>query len=198
MKRTIRLTENDLHRVIKECVKKVLSEGEGRLQSPKLEELIKQHGGIRKGTTWRIVIPYIKDEDIIGVYGGNFKGMGKYSRVDVYLENEVLDRELNRGEEILDLELNDGNSLYFIFDNAKGRYDRLHKSVYGDKTKAYRGYKWQNGFAQDHFHDKDIRIKSFKWTPEMNRKQMDFIKDIHRENMDDIKNNKDKHFDKYW
>ena len=183
MKKTIRLTENDLHRVIKECVKKVLSEGEGRLQSSKLEELIKQHGGIRKDTTWRIVIPYVKDEDIIGVYHADYKGMGKYNRVSTYLEHEVLDRELNRSEDILDLELNDGNAIYIIYDNTKGKYDRLHKSVYGDKTKAYRGYKWQNGFAQDHFRDKDMRIKSFKWTPEMNRKQMDFIKDIHKENM---------------
>ena len=186
-KQVIKLTESDLHNIIKESVKRILSEGEGRLQSSKLEQLIKQHGGIRKNTTWRIVIPYIKDEDIIGVYPENYKGMGKYGKVKNYLEHEVLDRELKRSEQILDLELNDGNALYFIYDNVNGKYDKIHKSVYDNKTKPSNGYKWENPSARYQFHNKDIRTKWHGWTPEKHREEMSFIKGMHKQNMDKYK-----------
>ena len=113
--------------------------------------------------------------------------MGKYNRVDVYLEHEVLDRELKQSEDILDLELNDGNALYFIFDNTRGKYDRLHKSVYGDKTKPSNGYKWENPSAEHQFHNKDIRTKWHGWTPEKHREEMGFIKGMHKQNMDRYK-----------
>jgi hypothetical protein len=186
MKRSIRLTENDLHNVIKECVKKVLSE-EHRLQSSKLEDIIKQHGGIRKNTTWRVVIPYIKDEDIIGVYHANFKGMGGYNKVADYLRCKVIDRELKQSEDILDLELNDGNAVYFIFDNFRGKYDKIHKSVYDKKTKPLKGYRWENPHAEYQFHNKDMRTNWHGWTPEKHREEMKFIKGMHKQNMNDLK-----------
>jgi hypothetical protein len=197
MKRSIRLTENDLHNVIKECVKKVLSE-EHRLQSSKLEDIIKQHGGIRKNTTWRVVIPYIKDEDIIGVYHANFKGMGGYNKVADYLRCKVIDRELKQSEDILDLELNDGNAVYFIFDNFRGKYDKIHKSVYDKKTKPLKGYRWENPHAEYQFHHKDMRTNWHGWTPEKHREEMNFIKGMHKQNMNDLKNNRDEYLNNNW
>lgn len=44
-KRVIRLTEQDMHRIVKESVNKVLNEA---FKSAKLDALAKQHGGIRK------------------------------------------------------------------------------------------------------------------------------------------------------
>ena len=178
----IKMTESDLKKVIKESVKRILSE-EHRLQSSKLEDIIKQHGGIKKNTTWRVVIPYIKDEDIIGVYQHNFKGIGKYNKVAHYLEHEVLNRELNQNEDILDLELNDGNALYFIFDNTRGKYDRIHKSVYDNKTKPSKGYEWQNPHAAYQFYNKDIRTNWYGWTPEKHREEMNFIRGEHEKEM---------------
>lgn len=45
MKKIIRLTEGDLHRIVNESVNKILKEA---FKSPKLDALAKQHGGIRK------------------------------------------------------------------------------------------------------------------------------------------------------
>ena len=163
-----------------------------------MEELIKQHGGIKKNNTWRIVIPYIKDEDIIGVYDTNFKGMEGYNKVADYLRCEVLGRELKRSEDILDLDFNDGNAVYFIYDNVNGKYDRTHKSVYGNKPNRFKGYKWQNPHAKYQFYNKDVRTNGYGWTPKKHREEMNFIRDTHKENMNDIKNNRDEYLNKYW
>ena len=44
MRQIIRLTESDLHKLVKESVKKILNEG---LASPRLKKVARQHGGIR-------------------------------------------------------------------------------------------------------------------------------------------------------
>lgn len=46
MKKIIRLTESDLHRIIKESVDRVLNEA---FSSQKLAKMAQEHGGIRKG-----------------------------------------------------------------------------------------------------------------------------------------------------
>ena len=67
MKRTIKLTESDLHNLIKESVIQILSEGEGQL-CRKLQQIIKQHGGIKKYDE-RIhdysILPHLTDNDFI-------------------------------------------------------------------------------------------------------------------------------------
>ena len=45
-KKVIKLTEGDLHRIVKESVNKILSEA---FKSPKLDAMSKQHGGIYNG-----------------------------------------------------------------------------------------------------------------------------------------------------
>lgn len=76
MKKTIRLTESELHGLIRECIEEIMYESRGPLteafQSQKLAQLVKQHGGI-PNALWldrdiRNCLHDLSDNDIEGIY----------------------------------------------------------------------------------------------------------------------------------
>lgn len=63
-KKLIRLTENDLHRIVKESVNRILNES---FKSSKLASLVKQHGGVYspvKGSVTTKYISHLADDEI--------------------------------------------------------------------------------------------------------------------------------------
>jgi hypothetical protein len=66
----INLTESQLTQIVKESIETVLNEARG-LNSMKLYNVIKQHGGIGSSDYHGRFLQQIKDEDVIGVLSGD-------------------------------------------------------------------------------------------------------------------------------
>lgn len=72
MKKIIRLTESDLHRIVNESVTRIISEKRS-LQSQKLYDILQQHGGLgdNSNSDYFLSLEKMTDEDIIAVLPPN-------------------------------------------------------------------------------------------------------------------------------
>lgn len=132
MKKIIRLTESDLHRIVNESVTRIISE-KRNLQSQKLYDILQQHGGFAhkgyKGTVGgETLFSELTDDDIIGVMSP--KEYIKYHCYSDYGMGQYLSKI---GENTLEpsdyraQELNDGYAVVY-----KKHYDEYRKK-YGKR-----------------------------------------------------------------
>ncbi len=100
MERRIRLTEQDLHNIVSESVRMILSE---KFASKKLDRMAREHGGLKKEYN-----------------GGRYDGIDVYAREYPVPASELTDDML--GDEVLD------NSEY-LHDNAVNFNDGTHLPI---------------------------------------------------------------------
>lgn len=182
MKQIIRLTESDLHRVIKESVKKILHEKRS-INSQQLYNIIQQHGGI-KSNRGVFDLNNMTDDDIIAVVDWN--------QIDDYLDN---DYDLGVADEVDYIPLKDGK--YIIAKCRGARFDRIAKQ-YNDNREKQPGdfeelynktsqrhknryprkddYVWNNKKAEDLFKNPYFRNGEGDWTPQRKKEAMDNIR----------------------
>ena len=195
-KQLIRLTENELHKIIKESVNQIINNvllNEKRnIQSQKLYNILKQHGGIAKAPSQHhnyvacLDFHNLQDEDIIGVFDyQDVRSLGNLSKDFITKHNVHLDM----ADTLDKIELADGKYLVAIL--RGGRYDRInapnrekmlgdfeeknHKTREREKNKRYRRgeYNWVNKKAQELFTNPFFRNNKGGWTKDEKMKAMD-------------------------
>lgn len=197
-KKIIKLTESDLHNIVKESVNKIIKEcviNEKRnIKSKKLYDILQQHGGVDKypGQHHNYIacldFHNMTDDDIIGVF--DYK--------DIYTLNDEIPSKyflnkynINLGsvDELDRVKLGDGKYLLAIL--RGGKFDRRPKRPEeeikdGDFELTYKKankrqlnrpntykdmYKWENEKAEDLFRNPYWRNKSGSWSDPKNYKR---------------------------
>jgi hypothetical protein len=194
-KKIIKLTESDLHNIIKESINKIIESytiNEKRnLKSKKLYDILQQHGGVAKhpGQHHNYVacldFNNMTDDDVIGVF--DYKDI--YTLNDERPSQDFLDRyniKLGSADCLDRQELRDGKYLLAIL--RGGKFDRRAKRPEeeikdGDFEKRYKKqekrrrnrpntyqdyYKWENEKAEDLFRNPYWRNKSGSWSDPKN------------------------------
>jgi hypothetical protein len=144
MKQKIRLTEGDLHRIIKKCVNEATRVRlDEKIKSKKLQQIANEHGGIKHqyykngggvGSGWEGYVSEMPDEYILGVGDVDLS----YSRHKPFEINGISDDDMDQ------IYLNDGSYLYYdkrkMQNFAKDRKDaRSNNNKTIDGAFAYRG-----------------------------------------------------------
>lgn len=197
-KKIIKLTESDLHNIVKESVNKIIKEcviNEKRnIKSKKLYDILQQHSGVDKypGQHYNSVacldFHNMTDDDIIGVF--DYKDI--YTLNDEISSKDFLNKyNINLGsvDELDRVKLGDGKYLLAIL--RGGKFDRRPKRPEeeikdGDFEKRYKkqekrrhnrpntyqdNYKWENEKAEDLFRNPYWRNKSGSWSDPKNYKR---------------------------
>jgi hypothetical protein len=191
MKHNIRISESELHNLIKESVVNALNEARG-VKSQKLYDIMQQHGGIYSNHGV-FDIHNLTDNDIIDVISyQELKNIHNQGIRNYAKQNSI---ELGIGDMLDTIELNDGN--YILCKLRGGRFDSITKKdnaerekLPGDfellhnKTEERRrnryprknDYVWNNKDAEDIFHNPYFRKGEGNWTPERKTEVMNNIK----------------------
>jgi hypothetical protein len=197
-KNIIRLTEYDLHQIIKESVNSILESyviNEKRnIKSKKLYNILQQHGGVEKypGQHHNYVacldFHNMTDDDVIGVF--DYKDICTLN--DERPSQDFLDKyniKLGSADMLDREELRDGKYLLAIL--RGGKFDRRAKRSEeeikdGDFEKRFKkqekrrrnkpntyqvNYKWENEKAEDLFKNPYWRNKSGSWSDVKNYKR---------------------------
>ena len=196
-KQIIRLTEGDLHNIIKESVNNILMEKRG-INSKKLYDILQQHGGLEfsPGNRQRFAgkhfshspacldLHNMTDDDVIGVFD--------YDEIKMlnleYPSQEVLDKfnvKLGSADMLEKERLSDGKYLLAILRGGKfdrraprpqdeikdGDFEKKYKKTEQRRmNKPQNAYKWENDKAEDLFKNPYWRNKSGDWSDPKNYK----------------------------
>lgn len=191
MKKIIKLTENELHNIIKESVTNIIIESKG-IKSKKLYNIMSSHNGI-KSNRGIFDLHNLNDDDIISVIN--------YSELKDF-ENKGSKRFAQQNNIFLDvadtidfIPLNDG--MYVLAVLRGGRYDRISKSINNNRERKEgdfellvnkkdnrrqnyyprkTDYVWNNKEASDLFHNPYFRKGEGNWTHERKKEVMNNIK----------------------
>lgn len=199
-KNIIKLTESDLHNIVKESVNKILESyiiNEKRnIKSKKLYDILQQHSGVNKypGQHYNSVacldFHNMTDDDIIGVF--DYKDIKNLNDDCPSRSQDFLDKyniKLGSADCLDRVELGDGKYLLAIL--RGGKFDRRAKRPEeeikdGDFEKRYKkqekrrrnrpniyqdNYKWENEKAEDLFKNPYWREKSGSWSDAKNYKR---------------------------
>ena len=191
MKKTIKLTENELYEIIKESVSNMLSEARN-IKSEKLYNIISQHNGI-KSNRGVFDIHNMTDDDIINVI--NSKELSDFEKLGSKRFAQKYNIELGIADQIDYIPLNDGN---YILAKCRGaRYDRIGKQHNANREKQSgdfehlvnkkrerkenryprkEDYVWNNDDARDVFHNPYFRKGEGNWTHERKQQVMNNIR----------------------
>jgi hypothetical protein len=195
MKKSIRLTENELHAFIKEAVTSVLLESRG-IKSKKLYDIMQQHGGI-KSNHGVFDIHNLTDDDIIGVV--DYRELRHI--LDSGTKKYAKEKGINLGiaDDLDSIELND--RMYILAKLRGANFDRIRKSVNAEREKTpgdfellhnkteqrHRNryprkdeYVWNNDDASDLFHNPYFRNGNEHWTPQRKREVVNNVKNGRR------------------
>lgn len=183
MGKIIRLTEKDLHNIIKESISQYITEAKS-LHSPKLYDIIQQHGGV-KSNHGIFDLHNMNDNDIIDVIDWStwntiYNDKNKLNKLkkdyNVTVRDDIDIIELNDGQYILavcrgarfDRVMPDLN------DNRKsGDFQDMHqKTLAREKNKRFRrgDYNWENEKAEDLFKNPWFRNKDGVWSDDKLRR----------------------------
>jgi hypothetical protein len=141
----INLTESQLTQIVKESIETVLNEARG-LNSMKLYNVIKQHGGIGSSDYHGRFLQQIKDEDVIGVLSGDeyYKIVNK-GRLATWAKNQGFNVD---EKQIGWIYLKDGAMISYVLpeNHSNMWYDEKHEKnrneyMHPDGAKEYQ---WQN------------------------------------------------------
>ena len=195
MKKSIKLTENELHAFIKEAITSVLLESRG-IKSKKLYDIVQQHGGIKSNHSV-FDIHNLTDDDIIGVVDYRElrnifdNGTKKYAK----------EKGINLGiaDDLDSIELND--HMYILAKLRGARFDGIRKSTNAEREKTpgdfellhnktkqrnsnryprKNEYVWNNDDASDLFHNPYFRNGNEHWTPQRKREVVNNVKNGRR------------------
>lgn len=193
-KKLIRLTESDLHNIIKESVNKVINScviNEKRnIKSKKLYDILQQHGGFHHNDYSNLDFHNMTDDDIIGVF--DYKDIKDLNDDCPSRSQDFLDRyniKLGSADCLDRAKL--GDSKYLLAILRGGKFDRRPKRPEeeikdGDFEKRYKKqkkrrynrpntykdmYKWENEKAEDLFRNPYWREKSGSWSDPKNYKR---------------------------
>lgn len=161
-KKLVRLTESDLHRIIKESVYSILNERRS-IKSKKLFDILNKHKGF-DSKFQAADIHNVQDEDIIGVVSyGDLVNMEKYKGG---LRQYFIDKgfQFDKTDDVYTGKLKDGNYVLFIWRGAKFDYikddnrqkrsgdfeDFYNKQREREKNRIYRrgDYHWEDKGAE--------------------------------------------------
>lgn len=161
MKKTIQLTESELHGLIRECIEEIIYESRQPLaeafQSKKLQQLIQQHGGLMEPKLMRIGLSDFKDSEVVGVF-------------DTKDEAAKAIPEGSKRENDWILKLKDGKFLAFsnlgsdrVIDDRDAPFEKRRK--YHDKygTDGQKDYQSKNPFYGDalsYLKDRNKRLRN--------------------------------------
>lgn len=184
---TIKLTENQLRDIITESINQILLEKRG-INSDKLYNIIKQHGGLAHGNNGVFDLNNMTDNDIIGVVDYNMLchindlGQKEWSK-----RNGI---KLGVGDVISDLELNDGQYILAIL--RGGNFDKIggvnrdksssdfeilnQKHLDRERNKSQKAYKWHNSDAEDLFKNPYFRKGSGNWSSSEKKQAMNNVR----------------------
>lgn len=191
MNKTImRLTESQLKNIISESIKEIVAEKRG-INSPKLYDIVKEHGGLAHGNRGVFNLNDMTDEDIISVV--DFQTLCHICDLGIEEWAKKKGIKLGVADTIHDLELNDGK--YIIAILRGGRFDRISKSANDtrekgdgdfeylykkteDRRKNYprNKYSWNNKDAEDLFNNPYFRNGEGNWTPTEKKHAIDNIR----------------------
>lgn len=189
-KTTINLTESQLRDIITESINQILLEKRG-INSNKLYNIIKQHGGLAHGNKGVFDLNNMTDNDIIGVVDYNMLCyVNDLGQKEWAKKNGI---KLGVGDVISDLELNDGQYILAIL--RGGNFDRISKSANdtrekedGDFEHLYRKtedrrknyprnkYIWNNKDAEDLFKNTYFRKGDGNWTSSEKKQAMNNVR----------------------
>ena len=180
----IKLTEQDLHRIIKKSVDNLLYERRN-IKSQKLFDILKQHKGL-DSKFQSADIHNVQDEDIIGVVSyGDLISMEKYKGgLRQYFVDKGIQFDLT--DDVYTTQLKDGNYLLLIWRGARYDYvkdpnrqkrsgdfeDAYNKKRQREKNKIYRrgDYHWEDKGAE-WFYKNPWRKN---WSKEEKEKEMEW------------------------
>lgn len=191
MKNIIRLSESELHNIIKECVVATLSEARG-INSQKLYNIVQQHGGI-KSNQGIFDIHNLTDDDIIGVFNWdelrniNNKGIRKYAEehgIALGIADMLDTIELNDHTYIL-AKLRGGNfdtiskTANASREKLPGDFELLHNKTNERRKNRYprKGdYVWNNKDAEELFNNPFFRKGDGNWTSQRKQQAVNNVK----------------------